>query len=257
METLLKNISDDIAFYEGISESTFSMIDTIYLPQNVGSVIFSAITNRLKTLRFAVKNGFISDSYVLIRMIYEDIFTFIYFEIKMGNGREDNDIRQWIQGKKKLHRLYMPQLLSFLVRNNHDIKTCFDLLDVSGKYKDIKSYCNDYVHNNYFFNLRLNADGYKDNVAQAHYERMASYLDALKILLFVAICILKPYYMSSSDYMDHLELGLSPPEGSQYWVAPFMQEEFDKIHSINKEVAEIILKSSYMKFEVKPEIESK
>jgi hypothetical protein len=250
MNKLLRNIRDSIVFYDGVSSSISGMIDTRYSLLNVGSIIFSAIKNRLKTLRFAVRNGFISDAYVLIRMIYEDIFTYIYLEVKMGNGRGDNDIKQWIEGKKKLHSLNINQLILFLTRNNNDIKACFDLLEVSGKYKDIKSYCNDYVHNNKLSNLILNADEFNKGGA-GHYERMSVYLKALNSLLFACICILKPHYASSSDYMDHLELGLSPPDGSQYWVAPFMQEEFDRLHRSNKKLAELILASSYMEFEVK------
>lgn len=248
MKKLLENIRDSIAFYEGISWSTSGMIDTIYYPENIGSIIFSAIANRLKTVRFAVRNGYISDAYVLIRMIYEDIFTFIYLEVKMGDGRGDDGIRQWIQGKKKLHSRNIKQLLSFLIRNNSDIKKCFDLLDVSGKYIGIKRHCNDYVHNNCLSNLILNTDCLTNG--KAHYERMSEYIEALKCLLFAVICILKPHYASSSDYMDHAELGLSPPNDCQYWVAPFMQEEFDKLYKSNLELAEVILGSSYMEFKV-------
>ncbi|MFQ7534199.1 MAG: hypothetical protein ACLRPT_03140 [Akkermansia muciniphila] len=35
--------------------------------------------------------------------------------------------------------------------------------------------------------------------------------------------------MSSSDYIDYLECGMQPPENSQYWVAPFVQEALDEI----------------------------
>lgn len=226
------------------------MIDTRFLLINAGSIIFSAIKNRLKTLRFAVRNDFISDAYVLLRMIYEDIFTYIYLEVRMGYGRGDSDIKEWIQGKKKLHKLNIDQLILFLTDNNNDIKTYFALLDVSGKYKHIKSYCNDYVHNNKLSNLILNADNFNKHSAE-HYERLSVYLDALKSLLFASICILKPYYATSSDYMDHLELGLSPPDGSQYCVAPFMQEEFDRLQRSNKKLAELIRSSSYMEFEIR------
>jgi len=250
MKRLFRKIQDSIAFYENISSSIAGMIDTRYFLQNVGSIIFSAIENRLKTFRFAVRNGFISDAYVIIRMIYEDIFTYIYLEVKLGDGRGDNDIRQWIQGKKKLHSFNINQLISFLTRNNTEMKECFTLIDVSGKYKDIKSYCNDYVHNNKLSNLILNTDHFMLE-ASVHYDRMSTYLEALNILLFASICILKPYYVSSSDYIDHLEIGLTPPENSQYWVAPFMQKEFDRLHKANKKLAELIAASSYMEFELK------
>ena len=28
----------------------------------------------------------------------------------------------------------------------------------------------------------------------------------------------------STDYIDYLEFGLTPPDGSQYWVAPFVAD---------------------------------
>jgi hypothetical protein len=248
MKKLIENIGEGIDFFEGISDSIWGMVDTVHFPCNVGSVIFSAIANRLKTVRFAVSNGFLSDAYVLMRMIYEDIFTYTYLEVRMGDGRGDDGIRQWIRGKKKLHSLNAKQLFSFLTSNNGEIKRCFDLLDVSGKYVAIKSYCNDYVHNNRLSNLILNTDSVPDG--NAHYERLSEYLEALKCLLFSVICILKPHYASSSDYMDHAELGLSPPDGCQYWVAPFMQEEFDKLYRSNRKLAEVIVGSSYMEFKV-------
>jgi hypothetical protein len=33
--------------------------------------------------------------------------------------------------------------------------------------------------------------------------------------------------MMASDYIDYLDLGLTPEEGSQYLVAPFIQNIFD------------------------------
>ena len=37
---------------------------------------------------------------------------------------------------------------------------------------------------------------------------------------------LKQHYMALSDYIDHLNMGYTPPEDSQYWVAPFIQDIF-------------------------------
>ena len=40
--------------------------------------------------------------------------------------------------------------------------------------------------------------------------------------------------MMSSDYADSMDLGLTPEEGSQYFVAPFIQETFDKVIKKNR-----------------------
>ena len=44
--------------------------------------------------------------------------------------------------------------------------------------------------------------------------------------------------MASSDYIDHLECGDTPPENSQYWVAPFIQEIFnDTLERLRPDIA--------------------
>jgi len=41
--------------------------------------------------------------------------------------------------------------------------------------------------------------------------------------------------MMSTYYMDCIEEGMTPEEGSQYWVAPFIQEVFDKIIKVKRQ----------------------
>src|SRR3546814_20452142 len=43
------------------------------------------------------------------------------------------------------------------------------------------------------------------------------------------IFFLNDRYLMSSDYLDALECGMQPEDGSQYWVAPFIQAVFDKV----------------------------
>jgi hypothetical protein len=47
----------------------------------------------------------------------------------------------------------------------------------------------------------------------------------------------------SSDYVDSLDLGLTPEEGSQYFVARFIQEIFDKVIKKNRMDLAIKIKS--------------
>ena len=56
--------------------------------------------------------------------------------------------------------------------------------------------------------------------------------------------------MMSSDYVDSLDCGLTPEEGSQYWVAPFIQEIFDKVLIPSRpDIAETIKGKTAMKLE--------
>ena len=39
---------------------------------------------------------------------------------------------------------------------------------------------------------------------------------------------LNPLYLMASEYMDYIEIGEQPPQGSDTWIAPFAQVAFDK-----------------------------
>ncbi len=247
--SLLNSLDDNIAFYESLRFSEPGGIDNIVFPGSIACVVFSAIENRLRTMRFAVENAFVSDAYVLIRMVYEDILTLVYLDVKKGDNLEDDDIKRWIQGQEKLHSLRMPELLKFLADNLPVIRECFDLLEVPVKYRDIKDSCNDFVHNNSLATLLLNTGGSYVEAKESHYCRLKSYLEALRNLVFASLCILRPSHISSSDYVGHLDIGLTPPEGSQYWVAPYAQKEFDKLKKTHEGLAELIDRVSFMQFD--------
>ena len=61
------------------------------------------------------------------------------------------------------------------------------------------------------------------------------------------IFLLNEHYMSSSDYIDFLECGMTPEEGSQYYVAPYIKKFFINIIKVNRnDIAELIIKNTNM-----------
>jgi hypothetical protein len=72
----------------------------------------------------------------------------------------------------------------------------------------------------------------------------------LFVLHLSYIFYLKDNYMMASDYIDSLDLGLTPEEGSQYLVAPFIQEIFNKVIKENRmDLATEIKNNTSMKLE--------
>jgi hypothetical protein len=59
--------------------------------------------------------------------------------------------------------------------------------------------------------------------------RLSTDVRDLFILHFAYVFWLHEHYMMSSDYVDALECQMQPAEGSQYWVAPFVQKMFDQV----------------------------
>ncbi len=67
---------------------------------------------------------------------------------------------------------------------------------------------------------------------------------------FSYLFYLNDHYMASSDYVDSLDCGLMPEEGSQYFVAPFVQKIFDSVIKKNRmDLAEEIKSKTSMKLE--------
>lgn len=61
---------------------------------------------------------------------------------------------------------------------------------------------------------------------------------------------LNDHYMMSSDYVDSLEFGMEPEEDSLYWVAPAIQEIFNKVIKANRpDIAQIIKSKTSMKLD--------
>lgn len=50
----------------------------------------------------------------------------------------------------------------------------------------------------------------------------------LFIFHFAYMYSLNPQYMMASDYVDALDLGLEPEDGSQYWVESYVTNVFEK-----------------------------
>lgn len=51
----------------------------------------------------------------------------------------------------------------------------------------------------------------------------------------------------ASDYMDYMEMGITPPEGSEYWIASFAQDVFDKIIKPHLAIANFIISTCPLK----------
>lgn len=47
-------------------------------------------------------------------------------------------------------------------------------------------------------------------------------------------------YMMASDYMDYRDMNMEPPEGSESWIAPYVQEAFDEFIKPHPRLAEFI-----------------
>ena len=225
---------------------------------NIDTYMMSSISGTLESINDVLKNGRISDAYALLRKYYDMCIINIYVNLYLKDNFSIEEfvvekIDNWLKVKEKLPAV---KEMSNYISKSHKLKKITSALQITedlkekSVYKLIRNRCNDYIHYNYYKNVIIN-----DN--QIGFVNRIKYLDLffddLKNILILHLSLLfflEENYMSSSDYLDYLDCGLKPEEGSQYWVAPFIQKVFDKwIKKYRPDIANIIKNSTFMKLD--------
>ena len=206
---------------------------------NVDSYVYSSVQGTLESIQDTLRKGRISDAYALLRRYYDSAIINVYSNLYLKNNFSIENliveqINNWLQGKEKLPEY---RIMSSYIRSSDELAVINNLLYQDERYVQIRNRCNDYTHYNFFHNVLLN-DGsvyIKDRLRILGI--FAEDAKSIFILHLAYIFFFNPHYMSSSDYIDHLECGMTPPEDCQYWVAPFVQRIFDEV--IKKERPDI------------------
>lgn len=250
---IFAQISEYADFYKSISFSVFGfMTQGTKALTNIDTYVYSSIKGTLESINDILLKGRINDSYALLRKYYDsaiiNVYTNLYLE---DNFSLDNfvveKIDKWINGKEQLPEY---RTMSQYIRNSTKLTNINKLLYKDKTYKTIRDRCNDHTHYNFYKNILLN-----DN--EIYLENRLEYLDTFSIdlerifLMHLSYMFyLNDHYMMSSDYVDSLDCGLPPEEGSQYFVAPFVQKIFDTVIRKNRvDIAEEIKNKTSMNIE--------
>ena len=194
----------------------------------------------------------IGDSYSLLRKHFDSVLINIYSNlVLLDNFNIENfvveQIDKWVKGQEQ-----MPdnKVISPYIRSSQRLTALNALLYKDKRYKSIRQRCNDYTHYNFYYNVIINDNQvHLDNRVQI-LDIFSSDIEDIVILHFAYLFTIKDYYMSSSDYSDYMDIGQQPPNDSQYWVAPFIQNMFDKVIKVKRpDIADEIKKTTQMKLE--------
>jgi hypothetical protein len=225
----LSNFAD---FYRQLSMSVFrfSTMGTSAVC-NIDSYLYSSIEGTLRSIRETLAAGRMGDAYTLLRRYYDSTVINIYATLYLRDHFSLDQfvverIQKWLSGDERLPEY---RVMSQYIRSSKQLQPINDLLYATSKYKLLRDRCNDLTHYNFFEYVLLN-DGdvyvrsrgqWLDNIAEDARDIFVMHLGS--------VFFLSDHYMMSSDYLDALDFGERPEDGCQYWVAPFVQETFDKV----------------------------
>lgn len=256
-EDYLKHkVFDDLkfmmAFYDSVSMSCFSFIPGgTHGIMNYASYVYSAIEGTLDSISTLLKKGRINDAYTLIRKLFDDILLEIYLDVTLKDKFSmDNffveEVDEWLQGK---HRIPKTEKILRCIEKSELTKELYPLFGWNTYLKKNRELLDDSVHSNRFQRMLLNCNNVSIKNRERHLQNCEIILNQLFLLHLSFIFHLNPQYLMASDYVDCLEMGMTPPEGCQNWIAPFAQEAFDKVIAPHNAISEFIKKTCYLEIE--------
>ena len=134
-------------------------------------------------------------------------------------------------------------------RRSESYKSLFVFFDFEKRYRKIRELLDDNMHMNSYQLMIIN-----DN--EIHNQYRTRYLNILNTCIcdlfryhFASCIFLNPQYFMASDYVDCLDLGQTPPEGSENWIAPLAQNMFDKMIKPHKDLAVFLTENVYLEIE--------
>lgn len=228
-----------IGFYKQLAFSVFQFptmgAKAIF---SLDSYLYSSMQGTVESMRAILLTGRINDTYALLRKYHDSAVINVYSNLYLrDNFSIDNFIVQkisnWHQGKEKLPRY---GVMSRYIKSSESLKPINDIFQSDDRYKLLRDRCNDHSHYNLYCYALLNDNEiYIDNPNRSWWlDRISEDARDIFVLHLGYILFLNSHYMMSSDYLDALECGIQPEEGSQYLVARFIQEVFDDVITPNR-----------------------
>jgi hypothetical protein len=239
-------------FYDTLSSSITGFISSgIREMFNLDTYAYSSMSGTWDSIHDVLKKGRINDAYALLRKYHDSTMINAYSAAYLLDNLDLNNL---IIGKIENWRNGSESIPSFKHITSY-IERCSRLrplnnvlgLGLDDRYKRIRKRCNEHMHYNFYQHMLLN-----DN--QLYIPERVKFLDvfcfdleSLFIQHFSYVFYLNDHYMSSSDYRDALEIGLTPEEGSENFVAPFIQRAFNEILKVKRpDIANEILRNTGM-----------
>ena len=203
------------------------------------------------------ESGCIADAYSLLRKYRDDMFFYLYIMIYEAEKKLENDlehvtriescVKKWMTNDLK--NLNITTVLKDISQSTK-VQEAVNKYGMKDYFQKIGKTLNDYVHSNGISFYNMNINEYKNgeflNALQSLTEDMR--LITVTFLFLLTLC--SPLSIMANDLLDYLECGLTPPEGAQYWVAPFIVEFFkNNLDLIDESCRKYLRDNTYMEFE--------
>lgn len=202
------------------------------------------------------ESGCIADAYSLMRKYRDDLFFYLYIVVydscnKLDDKSPETDqmeanIERWV--KNDLNDLHIGTVLQAIGQSSQ-VKDAVRKYNLKSYFDALGDRLNNYVHSNgvSFYNRNVNA--YQGKTLQNQLQSLLTDMRSITITFLFLLTLCSPLSIMSTDYVDCLDCNMTPPDGSQYWVAPFVTAFFKRnIDLIDESCMKYLQDNTFMKF---------
>ncbi len=194
-------------------------------------VVITSLELTMGSIISCCENACIADAYTLMRKARDDLFFYLYILVydsllKSGDKTEnlkkmENTITRWC--RNELKNFNIGQVLQG-IENADYLRSVVEKYNLKKSFDEIGKHLNNYVHGNGHRFYNKNANIYSHDELAIEYNNIVKNAKYITIVFLFLLILCAPHLIMSEDYIDYLEFNEMPPEGSQYWVAPFIEK---------------------------------
>lgn len=231
-------------YYDCISYSCFFCLrpGTIAFT-NYASYIYTAMSGTLGSISELFRIGRMNDAIVLTRKFYDDVMMDLYLEVirkekcKSIVYSDVEEVNKWLTKKIRMPRT--SKILK-LLETSDCCKELYPYFGWKTNLQKSREFLDDSVHGNLYYRVLLNCNSVYLNDRETQLNNIQTILHQMVQVHIAYTFYLNPTYLMASTYIDCLECNETPPEGSEYWIAPFAQEAFNKFIKSDKVLSQFI-----------------
>ena len=203
------------------------------------------------------ESGCIADAYSLLRKYRDDMFFYLYIVVYDSFNKFDKETQIVSQMKKNIEKWIRNDLNDLnigtvlqAIGQFPSVKEAVQKYNLKSYFDRLRNKLNNYVHSNgvSFYNRNVNA--YRRETLQKLLLALQMDMRSITITFLFLLTLCSPLSIMSTDYIDCLDCNMTPPDESQYWVAPFVVEFFKRnIDLIDESCMQYLQDNTLMEFE--------
>ncbi len=194
------------------------------------SGILNSTVKTLHSILLCSEYGHFTDTIILIRKYRDDLLFYLYL-ISVGEscdllnnippGKHEENIKKW--QTNALSDLHVSEILKY-IGMRPETRYAIQKYNLRSGLEKIGVTLNNYVHGNGVMFYNQHPQSYTGKHIKSFVDSTTNHLSYITVAFVFLLALCQPVSIMSSDYMDCMDCGDTPPENSQYWVAPFVEE---------------------------------